>query len=293
MLNSNLGQPNQIRWRAFYTWCRGGFNMGWDTANALANLLPQGLFGLFLEVEPNSQLFNPPKLLTKYLLGPLLGALFLLIALPPALIEGVMFKRSFKKNNDEWATKFVTKQGVNLFWGALAVSALWLIAISTGYLLSAINSALFIPLAVSYGLVCLGGLSNGLVNLFGSMIQLYVYRTKDLDWKYNMKGLVDIRLDKSTEDVKVKLNQEFQDETVKMSELFDHAYAKIVQERNHPPTTAEINECGVLSLNGLQDDQNKFLIALTKDRKLSKDEDKLAAIDKRHTEFNAKYRLTS
>jgi hypothetical protein len=170
---------------------------------------------------------------------------------------------------------------------------LWLVAITTGYLSSAVNTALFIPLVVSYGLVSLVGLSNGLFNLYGSMMKLYVYRTNDLEWKYSMKGLVDIRLAQSTEEVKLKLNQEFQDETVKMSALFDHAYAKIVQERNHAPTTSEINECGVLSLNGLQDDQNNFLVALTKERKFKNDENKLSAIDKRHTEFNAKYKITS
>ncbi len=291
MLNTNLGQSNQIRFRAFYTWSRGAYHMGWDTALGLANLLPQGFFGLFLEIEPNSQLFNPPKLLTKYLLGPLLGSVFVVIALIPALIEGVMFKRSFKKNNEEWASKFVSAQGVKLFWWAMAVSALWIMAISAGYLLTPINSALFIPLAVSYGLVALGGVSNGLVHLFGSMIQLYVYKTNDLNWKYSMKSIVDIQLGQSKDEVKVKLNQEFQDETVKMSQLFDRAYAKIVQERNHPPTTTEINECGALSLNGLQNDQNTFLVKLIND--IKKDEDKLAAIDKRHTEFNAKYRLTS
>ncbi len=284
----NFREQQKTRWHAFYTWVLGGYRIGWDAGQGLLNYLPQGALGLFFEFDLNSKIFQVPMLINRFFLGPLIGAALALLALIPALVEGAIFKRPYKKLHDEWTTKLVEKFGVKLFWGAMGSSALWLAAMTTGYIPIAINTALILPITISYGIVALTGIACALSNLYGSMISLYVYRTNNVEWDYTLKSLVNIRLDEAPT-VKEPLNNEFIYETRRMSALYDEAYAQLVQQNNQAPTAESINRLGVLTNYGLQKDQSDFLKQLTKDKRYQSDEAKLAAIEERHNQFNQKY----
>lgn len=285
----DIMDKNKTRWHAFYTWCFGGFNIGWDLGQGLLNFLPQGFLGLLLPIEKDSKLFELPTLLNK-LLGPLLGAAFVVVALIPAIVEGLIFKRPYKKFNDQWSTALVDKYGVRMFWGALAASVVALIGLFAGYLPIAANTAMMLPITLSYIAIALAGVSSALFNLYGSMTKLYVYRTKSIDWQYTLKGLVNIQLDKADE-VKEPLNKEFIYETEKMSALYDEAYAQIVQQTNQAPTLSGINRLGVLSYYDLQKDQSDFLTLITHDKKYAANAAKLNAIEERHKIFESKYKV--
>ncbi len=287
MLQDIMGK-HKTRWHAFYTWCLGGFNIGWDLGQGLLNFLPQGFLGLLLPIEKDSKLFELPLLLNK-LVGPIVGSVFAVIALIPAIIEGLLFKRPYKKFNDQWSTALVDKYGVRMFWGAMAVSVAALIGLFAGYLPIAVNTALILPITLSYIAIALAGVSSALFNLYGSMTKLYVYRTKSIDWQYTLKGLVNIQLDKADE-VKDPLNKEFIYETEKMSALYDEAYAQIVQQTNQAPTLSSINRLGVLSYYELQKDQSDFLTRITHDKKYASNGSKLIAIEERHRTFETKYK---
>jgi hypothetical protein len=287
MLDMN-GIKKHKRWQSFYTWCRGGFNNGWDIGQGIANLLPRGVFGLFMDFDNSSKVYDPAKWLTKGFFGPVFGALMVVMGLIPAIIEGLIFKRPFREQNENWATKLVDNYGVILVWGALAASGIWLAAMMSGYVATMASSALMIPLALSYGLIFVGGLLNGLKNLYGSMLKLYVWGTQTSKWDYAMKGLVNVELG-DDQAAKEKLNQEFEYEMKKMAALDDEAYARLIQENDHPPTAIELNKIGVLTYFGLQKDQSDFLKTLAGDKKLKTTQDKIDAIDARRKNFNAKY----
>lgn len=282
------GMTKHIRWQAFYTWCRGAYNIGYDLGQAIANLLPQGIFGLFFKVDPSMKIFDPAKGLSKFLLGPVIGAVFVVAGLIPAIIEGIILKRPFKKNDDDWATKLVANHGVKLVWGSVVASVMWAATILAGYSSAALSSAVIFPIAASYGLISLVGVANGLINLYGSMTKLYVWGIRRGDWQYALKTTVDIKLDQEPQ-IKNKLNEEFQYELEKMSELHNQAYARLVQENNHPPTSEEINKLGVLTYYGLLKEQSDFLSRLTQDKMLKSPQAKQAAIEERHQKFELKF----
>ncbi|MBS0287212.1 MAG: hypothetical protein JSR17_07950 [Proteobacteria bacterium] len=288
MLNGVINNRENARFAAGYTWCLGGYQIGRDLGQGLLNFLPQGFLGLFFEIERGSKLFDLPKALNK-LVGPLLGGVFGTFALIPALIEGMIFKRPYKKQNNEWTTNLVSQYGVRLLWGALGISALWTIVIAAGYLATPLNMALTLPLAASYALVALTGVGNMLANLFGSMVQLYIYRTKDIEWPYVLKAMVNIKLEKADE-VKEPLNNEFIFEIKRMQSLYDGAYAAFIQQHSTPPTFAQIEQMGVLTESDLQVDQSAFLTLLTTNKKYQSNVAKLAAIDERHQTFDTKYK---
>lgn len=281
---------NQVspRFAASYTWCLGGYQIGCDLGQGLLNYLPQGFLGLFFEIERSSKLFDLPRALNK-LLGPVLGLVFATFALIPALIEGLIFKRPYKKQNNAWTTNLIDNYGVRLLWGSFAISALWLAVIMAGYLATPINTALIVPIAASYGLVALAGVANMLANLFGSMLQLYIYRTKDIEWPYVLKGMVNIKLENAQE-VKEPLNKEFIFEIKRMQSLYDSAYATHVQQHSTPPTFAQIEQMGVLTESDLQVEQSAFLTLLTTNRKYQSNAAKLSAIEDRHQIFDTKYK---
>ncbi len=285
MLGHSINHP---RWRAFYTWGFGAFHIGWDLGQGLLNFLPQGAIGLLIPIEPSSKLFELPTLLNRFLLGPLLGVVFAAIGLFPALIEGLIFKRPYKKINDQWATGLVNRYGTRLFWGGGLLSVIASIGIVTGYLPIAFNTAFTLPLMLSYGVIALSGIASLLHNIYGSMLKLYAYRTKSIGWDYTLKSLVNITFDDP--EIKDKLNEEFRYETDFMSQRYDEAYALLVQRDNEAPTSDRINSLQVLTQYGLQKDQSDFITSLRDNPKYKPSRAKLNAIDERHQSFENNYK---